>query len=166
MEDLQNLQEELSAVLYDYRNYLIICLGNELRGDDGIGIYIGDELIKKLPEISAKVILAHNTPVNFLGKIVKINPDLLIIVDAIDLQVEVGTIALLTPETIQNTQSTTTHYQELDDLLKFLEVEMGKLPLVSILGIQIDQIEFNTEINGQVKQAGDKVISIFLNILN
>lgn len=166
MEDLQNLQDELSNVFSDYSNYLIICLGNILRGDDGIGIYIGNGLLNKIPEISKKVILAHNTPVNFLGKIVKENPDLLIIVDAIDIQVDIGVIALLSSETIQNTQSTTTHYQELDDLLKFLKMEMGKLPQVSILGIQIDNIEFNTEMNHQVKQSGDKIISLFLNIMN
>ena len=58
---------------------VIACVGNELRGDDGVGPFIS-RLLKESE--SVHVVDCGETPENYLGIIVKHKPERVIIIDA------------------------------------------------------------------------------------
>lgn len=58
---------------------VIACIGNELRGDDGVGPFIAG-LLK--PSGFLKIVNCAETPENFLGVIAGYNPEKVVILDA------------------------------------------------------------------------------------
>lgn len=58
-----------------------LCIGNKLRGDDAVGIYVGELLQKQLPHW--KIFFGEDVPENEFGFIRDFNPDLLLVIDAI-----------------------------------------------------------------------------------
>ena len=153
---------ELEKLLKPAKKPVIVTMGNELRGDDAVGVEIGKQLSKVVPQ--EYLINAHNVPANFIGKIAKENPDLVLFVDAIDANLEPGDIILYTSDQIIETENSTTHYQEASILLAFLEKEVETFPEIHYLGIQIKEIEPFTEISTEVRHAMDKVIAAFSGI--
>jgi hydrogenase 3 maturation protease len=156
-----SLKEELVALFSPSKNPVIICLGNELRGDDRVGIEIGMTLKDRM---DFPVLLAHNVPVNYLGKITKLQPDLILFIDAIEAGMESGVILLFTPDEEVELSSFTTHYQEASVLLKFLEKGFDKLPPTYFLGIQIEDTELMSRLSESVEIAKTKVIDAFLGL--
>lgn len=58
---------------------VIACIGNELRGDDGVGPFIA-RLLRATDRVS--VVDCGETPENYLGVIAGFNPDRVVIIDA------------------------------------------------------------------------------------
>lgn len=58
----------------------LLCIGNELRGDDGVAIAVGRLVEEQLPEW--KVFFGHDTPENEFGALREFNPDVIVVVDA------------------------------------------------------------------------------------
>ena len=161
MKDIDELKNELDKLFKT--EFLIFCLGNKLRADDGVGVIIGEALLEKLPNPKS-VIIGGNAPANYIGKIAKMGVKTLLIIDAIDFGLAKGTITLSDEKIVVNTQSTTTHYQELSDLLKFLELE-GVKPTCQILGIQIDNTSLLQSMSLEVHNASVKLIELIVSLL-
>ncbi len=159
-ESIDDLIDTLSDFLFNPHECVILFMGNDLRGDDGAGIVIGKEIIELFSDtpIRERLMLVYNVPVNFLGKIINKKPKRILMVDAIDIDQDAGTIALLSPEIIKNTNSTTTHYQEFDDLIKFISRELGYRPQILVLGIQVLNTDKMFIISKKVKDAIQKVV--------
>ncbi|MHA2029453.1 MAG: hydrogenase maturation protease [Candidatus Kariarchaeaceae archaeon] len=165
MESLIALQDELTSIIKETTQLMIVCMGNELRGDDAIGVYIGNRLLEELPHLKERILITHTVPVNFLSKIVNYDPSVLIFVDAIDLEVDPGTIALFDHHSIINTQSTSTHYQEMEDLILFLQKEMKQLPDIKIIGVQVKETPYTVGINKVLTESSEKLIDILTKLL-
>ncbi len=58
----------------------LLCVGNELRGDDGVAIAVGRLVEEKLPEW--KVFFGHDTPENEFAALREFSPDVIVVVDA------------------------------------------------------------------------------------
>ncbi|MCY3411255.1 MAG: hydrogenase maturation protease [Candidatus Heimdallarchaeota archaeon] len=157
MEDIAALQVALSDIFQ--QDYLILCLGHSLRGDDAFGIILG-ERIRSLVD-SDRIIIAENSPVNFIGKIAALDPDVILIIDAIDLGVSIGTVSLSDDQVVPHTNSTTTHYQELADLKKFLYMETGRNRQYQILGVQIGNTALFTQMHEKITTVINQLTSIF-----
>lgn len=150
-----NLREELENIFKGH--FQIICLGNEDRGDDGIGIYIGRKL-------GNGVILAMNTPVNFLGKIVREDPHVLVIIDGIDAGLASGDIVVADERIVKDSGSQTTHYQDLSDLIHFLNLS-GIDPVLRIIGIQVKTTELYGDMSPEIVKSGETLIEIIQGII-
>lgn len=61
-------------------NKAILCIGNTLRGDDGVAIYLGKLISENLQDW--KVFQGEDTPENEFGEIKKFKPDILVVADA------------------------------------------------------------------------------------
>ena len=134
------------------KNNVIICLGNPIRGDDAFGIHLG-EFLKKFKK--EKVIIAETSPVNYLGKIISLEFEQIIFIDAIDFNLDPGSIIITDVELIENSKSLTTHYQEIDDLLHFIELD-GKTPSqVLMIGVQISHIDLMSPMSDSMKHSCD-----------
>ena len=96
---------------------VIVGIGNPLRGDDGFG----PALIGRLQgKINLICIDAGNSPENYLGRIIKEEPDTVLLVDVAHLDLEPGQYQILQPPDILKC-GLTTHDMSSRMLIDFLE---------------------------------------------
>jgi len=79
--------------------YLIVCIGNDEGGDDAVGPFIAGNLKNKLSS-DFDVLNVGIAPENYTGVIKEKNPEILIIIDAVDMQLKPGEIRIIPPENI------------------------------------------------------------------
>jgi len=77
---------------------VIACIGNEMRGDDGVGPFIAG-LITSSERV--KVVNCGETPENFLGVIVGYSPEKVVIVDSAQFRGEPGEIRMIDKDSIE-----------------------------------------------------------------
>jgi len=102
-ETLRQLTEMLARHVSP--NTAIVCIGNELRADDGAGPAIAQLLVDAVPW---DVHDAQTAPENFTAKIIRGRPDCIIVVDALHLGAEPGTFRLMPIEDMTG-QGPSTH---------------------------------------------------------
>ena len=160
------LESELATMISNYGQVSILCLGNELRGNDKIGMYIGRILKERIrPEFREKIILGYNSPVNFLSKIAELNPDLLLVIDAITGDFEQGKIILCGPQ-VTELQTFTTHYQSITQIRNYLEDTLHKEIEIKILGISIDTVKLMEDMEPEIKKLGDFIAMRLSDVMN
>ncbi len=116
--------------------------------DDGVGVYISRK-IKNKGTISSLTVEASIE--NYIGKINSLNPDLLVLIDCLDMKSTPGTFKLLAVSQIQDL-TFNTHNISLRRLSEFFSMP------VFIIGIQPEKIEFGENISYLVKNVADKII--------
>lgn len=127
-------------------NTLIVGIGSTLKGDDGVGPFICGKLKKFMPD---RIIDAATVPENYIQPIISKNPEVLLIIDAIDFGGSVGEIQILEPEQIHSV-SLSTH---IPSPRLFLDVIYRSInPKVVFLGIQPGQTEFGFPLSAEVKR--------------
>lgn len=149
----QKVSEELINLLSQRdKKILFVGTGNLLRKDDGAGAYISSG-IKGSGTVSALTVEVSIE--NYIGKINRINPDILVIIDALDMGAAPGDYRLLN---INETEDMTfnTHNISVRRVSDFF-----KMP-VYLLGIQPESIDFGEKMSYLVKNMADKIIS-FIN---
>jgi hydrogenase 3 maturation protease len=77
---------------------VIACIGNEIRGDDGIGPFIAGLLTSSE---RVRVVNCGETPENFLGVIAASSPEKVVIVDAAHFRGEPGEIRIVDKDSIE-----------------------------------------------------------------
>lgn len=141
-KDLDNLLSEKD------KKILFVGIGNLLKMDDGVGVYITRK-IKTRVNLSSLIVEASIE--NYIGKINTLNPDILVLVDCMDLGSSAGSFRLLQLNQIQDT-TFNTHNISLKRLSEFFAMP------VFILGIQPEKIGFGENISYLVKNNADKII--------
>ena len=135
--------------------YLVICIGNRDGGDDAVGPYIADVLKKgKIDDI--KVIDCGTTPENFTSVVKKENPENLIIVDAVDMNLPFGEIRLVSKEKIGKF-CISTHGIPISLLIDYLEKYIDN---IFFIGIQPKKM--NGEISEEIKKSAGDLIKLIL----
>ncbi|MHA1449689.1 MAG: hydrogenase 3 maturation endopeptidase HyCI [Candidatus Hodarchaeales archaeon] len=157
------LYEELAVFLEDYSKIAIVCVGNDLRGDDAVGVLIYDELIKshRLPD-SIHVFNGGTLPENLTKPIREINASHMLIIDAAEFGSEPGDVGLFTPESITGS-SFSTHTLPLTVFYNFLSSATGTK--LAIIGIQPGNTEFaelpGKSILNSVKDVTETLLKLF-----
>ena len=126
---------------------LIVGIGNTLKGDDGAGPIVCEQLSGK---ICAEVIDAGTVPENYIQKIIKKAPQNLLIIDAIDFGATVGTIKIFNPEQLDSfiiSTHTLSPRFFVDLICKEIKVD------VYFIGIQPAQMQLGQPQSEQVNQA-------------
>lgn len=117
---------------------IILCLGNQVMGDDAAGYIVA----KKLEEegLSENVVYAGTNPLDFARKLRESDTKIIIVVDAIQAQLQPGEIIVEWLENIKEVKIlTTTHNISLDTLRQLVGKEM------LIIGIQGSNYEIGAE---------------------
>ncbi len=125
---------------------VIIGVGNILRGDDGLGPKF-IELLKDFASDKFIPIDAGEVPENYTGKILKLSPDVVLFVDAVEIGESPGTVKIIPPSILKE-DTLSTHKLPLGFVMKYLENEGIKSFLI---GIQPVQTEFNTDLSISIK---------------
>lgn len=135
-------------------NILFAGVGNVLRNDDGVGVYIVTG-IKPRDHIST--LLVEVSIENYIDKINSISPDILIIADCLDFNREPG-YADIIPVAEINEFTITSHNISLKRVAEFLKME------VHVLGIQPADLRVGEHLTPVVREAAEKIIEIISKI--
>jgi hydrogenase 3 maturation protease len=130
------------------RKILFVGIGNILKQDDGVGVYISSRI---KPTKRIQVLTPEVSIENYIGKINSLHPDILIIIDCVDCGSEPGTYKLLPVNEIHDL-TFNTHNISLKRLSGFFPMP------VFILGIQPEKIDFGENISYLVKNVADKIL--------
>jgi hydrogenase 3 maturation protease len=130
------------------KKVLFVGIGNLLKMDDGIGVYISSKIENK-GNISA--INAETSIENYIGKINGLNPDILVLIDCLEMNSSPGTCKLLDICEIEDL-TFNTHNISVRRLSEFFDMP------VFILGIQPEKIDFGENISYLVRNVADQII--------
>ncbi len=131
---------------------ILMGIGNDLRGDDGVGVYIA----KKFKKDGWYTIEAGTVPEDFTSEIKRINPELLVMVDAAQMGLAPGEIRIVPVERIPKA-AFSTHGMPLSILISYLHDYVGKIILI---GIQPKNMVFGAEMSDEVIAAAEKLLRI------
>jgi hydrogenase 3 maturation protease len=136
LDTIAHLKEHLKGKV------VILGIGNTMRSDDGIGSLLTQQIKDKVPFV---VIDAGFSPENYLGKIVKENPDNIIIIDAVDFGAKPAEFRILEAQDLKATNLFATHNASLSLTINYLQ---GILKAdIIILIIQPKSIAFGTNLS-------------------
>ena len=138
---------------------LVITVGNSLRSDDGVGIYIAKQIKKCQKNII--ILNADSKPEKIIDQAVQLKPQKVIIIDGADFGGRAGEIRLIKKADIPNT-SLSTHSFSLNIIARIIEEDTGAE--VFFLGIQPRSIRLGEELSKSVRKAAQKIISCLSSI--
>ena len=151
----------LPSTLYPLLSKGKVCIlgvGNRMHGDDGVGSLLVDRISGR---ISVDCMDAGIAPENFLEKIVKLAPDTVLIVDAVDFGGRHGEIRIFNPQDIV-CGGISTHALSLQMVCEYLK---ERIPVrVFLIGIQPQAIGLGQELSSIVAKALDSLAAILLDL--
>jgi hydrogenase 3 maturation protease len=139
---------------------VILGIGHELRGDDGVGTAVAKKLLEagdwrlKIP--SLLVLDGAHAPENQTGPIRRFGPQLVLLVDAAFVGQAPGTVELISWQETTGL-SATTHTMPPYMLARYLVAELGCE--VALLGIQPQQLDMGAGLSAPVQQAVNTVVT-------
>ena len=156
-----NLREFLDGA----RLTVVLGVGSELRGDDAAGILVARRLAESAMSLDVKssgkgtppklvAIEGHTAPESFAGKIIKLKPSHVLIVDAAEMRLDPGGWEMLGRDELDKT-ITTTHLIPLTALAKHLEDSCGCK--VGFVGIQTGKCDVAVGVSAPVLLAIDEI---------
>lgn len=144
----------LKYIMNNIDKVLVIGAGSRFRSDDYAGIYICEELKK---HSTFNVLIVENSIENYIGKINTLNPEIILIIDAVNFQREPGYFELTSILNIfDNTAGT--HSLSLRKLASLLKTDE-----IYVLGIQPGDISFGTDLSQPVLKSAKRIILKFKN---
>ena len=142
------------------KKIVILGVGNPLRGDDGAGPALVERLQGKT---SATLVNAGDVPENYLGVVTSAKPDLVLIVDAVEMGANPGDLALIEGTQLGGAQATT-HNTSLALFARVLQVETGAEILV--VGIQPGVISFGEPLSIPMTKTLQNLVILFQDLLD
>lgn len=152
----------------------ILGIGHELRGDDAAGVVVARELqaivgatlagrpVGQAQDLPLRIIDAGAAPEAFTGQLRRFAPNLVIMIDAAQLDQPPGAIHAIEWQDALGL-SASTHTLPLSVIAQYLISELGCD--IIIIGIQPAANEFDTPLSPQVRRAADEVIASLQSIL-
>ena len=138
---------------------VIIGIGNTLKGDDGVGPFVCQQL--REAKISAESIDTGTVPENYIQKIIKKSPRNLLVIDAIDFKAAPAAIEIFKPEQLSSFVSST------HALSPRLFAEMVSRDIkadVYFVGIQPADTQLGDPMSPQVSQAAKQLVQMLIDI--
>jgi hydrogenase 3 maturation protease len=154
----------LKKFLKNHGKIAILGIGNEIKGDDGLGPAIAKKLSKLFTNNEDITIFDGGTvPENYTGSIRKENPSHIILVDAVEMKEEPGHIRVVQKDEIAN-YNISTHAMPVSFLIKYMENTIDAE--IILIGIQPKQMELDQNISKEIEESIDKVVSAIFELIN
>jgi hydrogenase 3 maturation protease len=140
------LEQELKKFIQDHEKIIILCIGNDMRGDDAAGPIVAEklkQLIRSSPDKYPDIIVvnAGTVPENYTGSIRSESPSHVIFVDAVEMGEDPGSLRLVYEDEIAN-YSISTHAMPLSFMIKYLKsFSDAKIILVGIQPKSLEMFE-------------------------
>lgn len=145
------MSEDLNRLLARKdKKVLFVGIGNVLKKDDGAGVYISSGIRNRsnIEALTVEVSLE-----NYIGKINSINPDILVLIDTVEMGLTPGMYKLM-PINMIDDLTFNTHNISLSRISDFF------LMPVYLLGIQPEKIEFGENMSYLVKKEARNIINV------
>ncbi|MFP4025647.1 MAG: hydrogenase maturation protease [Thiohalospira sp.] len=143
--------EKLNQLINEYNKFKLFAgVGNVLKKDDGVGVYISNRIKESQ---SVQKLTVEVSIENYIGKINSLNPDVLILVDCMDFNKQPGYAEMLPVEQVKDFTFNTHNIS-----LKKIS-ELFKMP-VYILGIQPKNIDFGEEMSEMILDTAKNILEI------
>lgn len=147
LDDLQRLLQAPTC---------LVGIGNEMRRDDGVGPHIAEALKSDLkPGNQLRVVNAEDIPEAYVISIADSDVENVLLVDALAVGQEPGTVVFGAMEEFDQAAGGSTHHLSLELCGRILE-EHGKR--VYLLGVVPEITEFGTGLSRDVAEAAEGVI--------
>ena len=136
---------------------MVLGIGNELRGDDGVGPEVARRLSGRC---GVPVVNAGEVPENYLDLVRARSPERVLLIDAADFGGAPGDTALVRLDVGETTSSRlpTTHCASLSVFARYLRTEIGTE--VWLLGIQPASLEFGRPLSAPVAGAVERATAM------
>lgn len=140
-----------------------MAIGNELRGDDGLGPLFAKKLFEITNDSSKVVVIDGGTvPENFTGSLRKEKPSHVILIDAVEMNGNPGDMKLIEKERISQF-NVSTHAMPISFLIKYLETTSSFK--IILIGIQPKKMVLGEEITIEVENSLNDLVKIFKKVL-
>jgi len=136
---------------------LFITIGNDLRGDDGVGPMIAENLTN-LPKGTLHI-FAGEKPENFIDEAIDHKPAEVIFIDAADFGGERGEVRIIPEENISS-YILSTHTFPIPVIARIIREDAGCL--TTFIGIQTKDISLGAKLCEEVKEAGENIVRTIL----
>ena len=141
---LNNLKNELSDIFSG--KVLIAGIGNQLRSDDGFG----PALISRIQgRIKAICLDTGSSPENYIGKIVKLEPDIVLFIDTVSMNEPPATLKLVKEDQIP-LYGFSTH--NMSPKLMIENIKSQIKTKIFMLGVQPINLEFGEKISKELNE--------------
>lgn len=154
--------DELKFWLNGCRKLIVFGVGNPLRGDDSLGLEILKRIRGKVPR-NVRLIYGGTVPENFIGKIRRLKPSHVLIVDAALFGGKPGEVRLIPPEEIPK-ETVSTHLISLNLLASLIQRETNAK--VILLGVEPKNLGLGEEMSQEVKGAIERCVKILIDAIN
>lgn len=128
-------------------NAVICGVGNRLRGDDACGP-LAAGLLKKERLSGTIVFDCASAPENFIGKIAAASPEIVVVIDAVEMDKPAGFAEKITPERVAGIIYSTHNAP----LALFFKAVQAICKNVVFIGIQPKKTEFGKKISAEAKK--------------
>jgi hydrogenase maturation protease HycI len=166
---MQSWQPSLAQTLQRLRQpdrpvrVAVLGIGQELRGDDAAGVYAARALERLISACDHLLVLvAGPAPENFTGVLRRFGPDLVLLLDAAQMDAPPATVAWLAWQAADGI-SASTHTLPLSILATFLTTDLGCR--VTLLGIQPTTISLNAPLSPAIRQTIETVVQRLAELL-
>ncbi len=133
----------------------ILGIGNEDNGDDAVGLYVLMSLqLANVPDWVTNF-YCERVPEHFLGKIAKLSPNRILLLDAADMKEIPGAIAIFSKELVSKGFQLSTHTLSVTMLEEFLKPDIPDLVTLYV-GIQPKSMVFQTPLSDECTKAADE----------
>jgi len=141
---------------------VILGIGNVLLTDEGIGVHVANELMKK--ELPSNISVVEGGTDGFRLLNVITEADRLIVIDAVKGGGKPGTIYRFNIEDVKNAPTgfkTSVHQIGILEVIDLSNL-IGKTPKTTIIGIEPKSLEMSLELSPEIKEKIPKIIELVL----
>ncbi|EIJ69397.1 MULTISPECIES: hydrogenase maturation peptidase HycI [Pasteurellaceae] len=135
---------------------VMLAVGNSMMGDDGAGPLLA-EMMEANPIPNWTVVDGGSAPENYSHTVRALRPKRLLIVDASDMQQDIGSLRIIDKDLIAEMLFMSTHNMPLNYLIEQLEEDIEEIIFV---GIQPDLVSFGFPMTEKVKAAVEHLYSL------
>lgn len=149
----------------DFQRQHIVCFGNELHGDDGVGIHIYRRLRQSVWPQSVGLFNAGILGLNALSMLDSC--EFAILVDALASRGRPGRVHAYVPTIVDAAEEDISHEAGIPYLLKAMNVLFKMPPEILIVGIEVQSIKaFCPELSEPVRQSIEPAVALIRGKLN
>ncbi|NOX71075.1 MAG: hydrogenase 3 maturation endopeptidase HyCI [Candidatus Micrarchaeota archaeon] len=140
----------------------IIGVGNDMKGDDGIGPLVAERFFEKVKDAHDTILTKTYAPENIIGKIISFDPDVVVVFDAAIFGGAPGECRLIEREEL-TTFSMSTHNAPLGIFFEIIK-ESSKATIY-LIGIQVESTHFGNKISEKVMSSVPSALSLANDVL-
>jgi hydrogenase 3 maturation protease len=161
MKEVDKIFKEFTPTEFEFEKYrfAILGIGNDLKGDDGIGWYVVDKIKEKLGKDDNLLLVKTSVPENHVKEISEFAPKMLIIIDAADFKKGPGSMKIIKESQITKS-FVSTHTTPLTLFLRLYQADQLVKRPVLLIGIQRKSNDFGQLISRPVRKSGDRIAKL------